>query len=324
MTFVESARGPRRIEIAPPKEVRTVHIELHELELRYAALRVQERGRQARLLASVAQIGQQSPVLLVPAGAPPYVLIDGYARVAALRELGRDLVEAVLLEVDEPEALILAHRLATSRRRSALEEGWLVGTLLEHGLTQGTIATRLQRSVSWVSRRLALVKALPPQCQQAVRQGTVPAYGAMKYLVPLARAKREHCERLVAGLGDRAISVRDMERLYLGWKRADAEGCERIVSQPWLFLGAEAASRAEPVVPSGDPAKPLLDDLEMIAGVSRRGRRRIREGLVGELDEQRRCLVETTLGEARLACACLFELLSEELTCSTTTSGPRS
>lgn len=301
-----------------------MQLELHELELRYEAMRIANAARRGQLLASLARNGQQSPVLVVPDGTPPYVLIDGYARVAVLRELGRDHVEAVVLDVSETDALILAHRLESRRRRSHIEEGWLIAMLVEHGLKQPAIATRLQRSVSWVSRRLALVATLPHCAQLAVRLGTIPAYAATKYLVPLARAKREHCERLVSGLDGKAISVREMERLYLGWKRANAATRERIVMRPWLFLRAEAATRPEPVVSEGDPAGPLLDDLQALCGVSRRGRRRLREGLCHELDERRRVLVHQALTEARAACAALFDLLREELGCSTETSAPPS
>jgi ParB/RepB/Spo0J family partition protein len=290
-----------------------MQLELHELELRYEAIRIAEPARRARLLASLEAQGQQSPVMVVPAGAPPYVLIDGYARVEALRRLGIDLVEAMVLDVPQPDALILAHRLETKRQRSALEEGWLIEALLEHGLNQAAVATRLQRSVSWVSRRLALVQALPETAQLAVRRGIIPAYAAMKYLVPLARAKREHCERLVAGLGDEQISVREMERLYLGWKRSDDVTRERIVTQPRLFLRAEAATRREPLAPKDDPSRPLLEDLETLAGASQRGRRRLREGLCHALDAQRLAVVQRAMNEAQLACASLFDLLKEEL-----------
>ena len=164
-----------------------------------------------------------------------------------------------------------------------------------------------------MSRRLALVETLPEPAQCAVRRGLVPAYAAMKYLVPLARAKRVDCERLVGGLDDRSISVREMERLYLGWKRADAVTRDRIVAKPWLFLMAEAAVEPEPVVPAGDPAGPLLDDLQALCGASRRGRRRLRDGLCHELDERRRALVHNALTEARAASAALFDTLQEEL-----------
>lgn len=301
-----------------------MELEHHQLELRYAALRVSDPGRRARLLSSLAEYGQQSPVLVVPAG-EAYVLVDGYARAEALRALGRDVVEAVVLDLAESDALILAWRLGVPHRRSALEDGWLIAALLElHGLTQREVAQRLQRSVSWVSRRLALTQQLPVGAQAAVRAGLVPAQAAMKCLVPLARAKSEHCERLVAALGGVAVSVRQMERLYLGYKRGDAAVREQIVAQPWLFLKAEWATRPESLVPEEDPATPLLKDLRGIAGLSYRARRRIHDGLLHELDERRRAQVARSQQEVRVAFESLMSLLTEEVLCSTSTLAPPS
>src|ERR1700747_350113 len=43
------------------------------------------------------------------------------------------------------------------------------------------------RSVSWVSRRLALAELLPESIQQQVREGQIGAQVALKFLVPVAR-----------------------------------------------------------------------------------------------------------------------------------------
>lgn len=66
-----------------------MEIELHQLETKYAGLRIADRGRIGRLMAALCAHGQRQPVLVVRAGDPAdavarYVLIDGYARVAAL------------------------------------------------------------------------------------------------------------------------------------------------------------------------------------------------------------------------------------------------
>ena len=267
-------------------------VELHQLELRYAELRVLTSSSRSRLVASLAQHGQRSPLLMVPDGEHRYVLIDGYARVQALVELGRDVADAVVLDLLEPEALVLAHRLETKRRRSALEDGWLIAELSErHGWSRRAIADRLHRSASWVCRRLALVRALPEAVQDATKQGRVPAHAAAKYLVPLARANTGHCERIVQALGEVPVSVRQVERLYMGYKRGNAETRERIVAHPRLFLDAEAATLPEPALPDRDPAAPLVRDIEGIEALARRARRRVREGLLLELDEPRRAVV---------------------------------
>ena len=150
----------------------------------------------------------------------------------------------------------------------------------------------------------------------------MPPYAAEKYLVVLARANKPHCERLVAALAGRPVSVRQVERLYLGWKRADAQTRQRIVEQPWLYLDAEAATRSEPAVPDGDPAAPLLGELDGITGMARRARRRIHEGVLHELDDRRRALVDRSSRQARSSFESLTELL--EASCSTSTPAPRS
>ncbi len=297
-----------------------MELELNRLDRRYAQLRVQVPGRHARLTASLAGAGQQAPVLVVAGSCDGFVLVDGYARVAALEELGRDVVDAVVLDMEEPQALILSHRLDARRRRSAMEEAWMVRELVErHGLSQRDVAGRLQRSVSWVSRRLSLVQVLPESVQQAVREGLIPAHAAGKYLVPLARANAEQCERVVSGLQGEALTDRQVERLYLGWRGADEVRRERVVDAPRLYLKADAAAQPEPSIAKGDPAAPLLSDLAGIVGICLRVRRRVRQGVLDELDTGRRSLLHKALSEARLGFESTHSRLIEELSCSTET-----
>lgn len=292
-----------------------MQVELSQLELRYERLRIVDPTRQARLVSALLAQGQQSPVVVVPAGEPHrFVLIEGYGRVAALRQLASDTVEAVVLETDEVDALVLGHRLETARRRTALEEGWLVQELVaSHGLEQRDVARRLERSPSWVSRRLALVTVLPAAAQDAVRAAVVPAHAATKCLVPLTRVNREHCERLIAALEGRAITERQLERLYVGWRRADSEARERIVSEPWLYLRTDEAMSVARPVSVGDPVEPLLRELEAIAGLSGRSRRRVADGLLDELEEPSRRAVRRTLEQAERAFSALLELLGPEV-----------
>ncbi len=64
--------------------------------------------RQRRLLASLAASGQQTPIVVIAAEqADRYLVIDGYQRIAALQQLGRDWVEAVVWSLSEAEALLL-------------------------------------------------------------------------------------------------------------------------------------------------------------------------------------------------------------------------
>lgn len=258
---------------------RRVDLELLQLELRHADLRIDDPVRRQRLTASLAELGQQVPVVVV-AETERFVLIDGYLRVAALRRLKRDTVAATTWPLDEAEALIQRHHLAGSGR-SALEEAWLLSRLhLEKGLALDALARRFCRSKSWVSRRLALLAELSEAIRDRVRAGRIAPQAAMKYLVPLARANRQNCDRLLSALGEARLSVREVGALYAGYRRADAAGRERLVANPQLFLKAWREAKPEEIV-ADDPGAALRKDLLSLGGIAWRAHQRVGQGALG-------------------------------------------
>jgi ParB/RepB/Spo0J family partition protein len=262
-----------------------MEIEFHQLEKKYAGLRIADAPRIARLVAALCEHGQQQPVLVVRGASPTgglerYVLIDGYARVAALGELKRDSVEATVLDLAEADALLLAFRLERNRARSAIEEAWLLRELMDgHAVAQRVLGPLLGRSPSWVSRRLALIGVLPAGAEDAVRAGTLPAYAAMKYLVPLARANAAACTQLVTQLGRQRLSVRQLARLYAGWRAGTATQRQAIVERPWLYLDLDEKqdASAAPPDPGTEREQRLLRDLGVLAALCRRVREALRE-----------------------------------------------
>jgi len=248
-----------------------VDIEFHQLELRFADLRVRDDAREQRLLGSLASAGQQVPAVVIAEG-DHFVLIDGYARARALRRLRRDAIAATAWPVSEIDALIQRQHFAASGS-SAFEEAWLLAHLRGTGLSLDDLARRLCRSKSWVSRRLALIGRLSDVVQARVRGGQVPPQAAMKYLVPLARANKRACDRLVTALGETRVSVRDIAQLVAGYRRADANGRERILAEPHLFLRATTTGP-----PAEDQAALLVRDLGALTQTAWRARQRIADG----------------------------------------------
>jgi len=66
-----------------------VELEFHQIDVRYERLRVRQPARERRLLASLAEAGQQIPIVVVATGAA-YVVVDGHKRVRCLQRLQRD------------------------------------------------------------------------------------------------------------------------------------------------------------------------------------------------------------------------------------------
>jgi hypothetical protein len=131
-----------------------VEVELHQLTLRYERLRKRHPRAERALLSSLAEIGQQTPVVVV-GEAERFVLIDGYKRVHALRRLARDVVLVTRWELEEVEALLLERGL---RRGSedALDQAWLLAELQERfAYSLEELARRFEHSKSWLGERSA-------------------------------------------------------------------------------------------------------------------------------------------------------------------------
>jgi ParB family chromosome partitioning protein len=163
-------------------------LEFHQLDRRWEHLRARQRRLQRRLLASLAESGQQTPivVVVVPDHPERYLVIDGHKRIAALQQLGRDTVEANVWAMSEAEALLLERSLRFGRQESALEQGWLLAEMEQRfGYSLAELARRFDRSASWVSRRLTLVELLPEAIQQQVLEKAIAAQVAMRYLAPV-------------------------------------------------------------------------------------------------------------------------------------------
>jgi len=215
-----------------------MEVEFHQLDRRLQHLRVRSAQRHRHLLASLAEAGQQTPIVLVAAEEPNrYLVIDGHKRIAALEQLGQDTVKAVVWPMSEAEALLLERSLRLSEQETALEQGWLLAELEERfGWGLEELSRRFDRDMSWVSRRLALVEILPQTIQQQVREGKIAAHVAMKVLVPMARANIEDCEQMAAALAAHRWSTREAGELYAAWRDGSRVLRQRLLEQPELFL----------------------------------------------------------------------------------------
>src|ERR1700722_9961320 len=216
-----------------------MQLEFHQLERRWERLRVDNPQRQRRLLASLADSGQQTPIVVVAAEghADRYVVIDGYKRIAALEQLGRDTVQAVVWPMSEAAAILLDRSLRLSEHETALEVGWLLQELEKRfGYGLDELARRFDRSVSWVSRRVALGEVVPEAIQQQVREGKIPAQVALKFLVPVARQSLEDCQRMAAIFAQYHCDARGAGQLYGAWRRGSPAVRKRILDDPPVLL----------------------------------------------------------------------------------------
>ena len=288
-----------------------MELELDALDLRYERLRRRDPKRERRLLSSLAEVGQQFPILVVrglsaeQAGesAPGQthlgseIVVDGYKRVRALVKLGRETVQATRWELEEPDAVMLESLMRAAGSEGPLIEAWRLAELRDRfHLSTEELARRFDRSGSWVSRRLALVKALPEEVGELVRKGAIVAYAAMRFLVPLARANRTDCLRLSRNVAGLELSTRQFRDLYAAYLEASPVTRERLLENPALFLKALTETKDSP--PEPGPARILLNDMEIMGGVARRVLRKIRDGLARRVLHEERAEILRSLAQA--------------------------
>ncbi|MBI4425393.1 MAG: ParB N-terminal domain-containing protein [Elusimicrobia bacterium] len=250
--------------------MRTAELSLDSLDLRYGRLRVADRRRQARLLASIEEHGQQDPICVVAEGDGRYVVIDGHKRVRALRRLRRDVARAVVVDMDPAQALAAAYRAGSAGGYDAIEEGWLVYELHRVGKwALGKTAAAIGRSKSWASRRLALVEELPDWLAREVACGQLGAHAAANYLVPLTRGNAEDGRLLAENISGLGLSERQLGVLCASYRAAGAATRRRIVSDPARFLKVLEARAAGPQDPALSEAENrVFKQLELVGNVA--------------------------------------------------------
>ena len=216
----------------PPTEV-----DLHRLDRRFESTRIVDPPGIRQLVQSLQAYGQREPIRVVR-NADYLVLVDGYRRVQALSQMGRDTVLARIEEGSLSQAVLRVIGQHQAHRLQPIEEAWLMAGLVDEGLSQQDIAASLGKDKSWVSRRLALVSALPEVFQEAVRSGELSTWVANRVLLPLARANEADALALLDALRKEPLSSRALSTWFDHYQRANGVQRERMVERPHLFLQA--------------------------------------------------------------------------------------
>ena len=250
--------------------MKIVELPLESLDLCYTGLRARRPMLEKRLMASLGEAGQQSPVIVVPAGeAGRYVVIDGHKRVRALIKLRTDVVRAAVWEMSAVEALVTAYQMASGAGWNAVEEGWLAWELVRGaGLSETAAGRRLDRSKAWVCGRLGLVESLPEAVLEGVRSGKIGAYTATRHLLPFARANAADCENLAEKIMKEGFRSREVEALCRYYGTSSRGGKRRMLEDPARFLKVLEAAKLGNAGNLGPAAGRCLKNLELIGSVS--------------------------------------------------------
>ena len=180
------------------------------------------------------------------------------------------------------------------------------------GMSQQELARRFDKSQSWVSRRLALVRELPTRLQELVREGRLSSHIAMKLLVPMARANADDASRLAEAMARLGLSCRDAYRLHAGFMQSGTRGRELLLEKPELYLRADTEA-GRPSSESPSPIEQVTGELDALAGIARRTFRRLEDGRLRRALEPDREHVQRMARVAQRKAQDLFGRIDSEL-----------
>ncbi|MCP4311044.1 MAG: ParB/RepB/Spo0J family partition protein [Bacteroidetes bacterium] len=204
------------------------------LDLSLSELRIMNVSRKEQIEQSMRLQGQLQPII-VRAHDGGYQVIDGFKRVYVAIDLMIVDMECYLVDVDEQEAkvLLLSYN-RTNQSMEAWEEAMVLKSMLEGGdLEQRHLARLVDRSPSWVSRRLSLISKLDEEVASEIRMGTITSRHA-RALMRLPRGNQTALSRVISHFH---LSSRLSERLVDSWLEAEDEDEQRVIlAHPEHFL----------------------------------------------------------------------------------------
>lgn len=261
-----------------------------DLDRRHSALRLPDPRRVAMLRASLERHGQLSPVLVNSRDDGTAVVVDGFKRIEVLESLGQADVMVRWLQVDEAQetaTIVTSNR--SHRGMTALEEGWVVRSLVRHSqMSQAKVGVLLGRHKSWVCRRLKLAESLVDSVREDVRVGLISATVARE----VARLPRGNQTEVVESLRSNALSSREASEVVKQWLDApDRVTRKAITDDPRAFISSTEVSEPR----SADPWNRFREAIEELEKSASMTRQRTRKVSGRALDEGRRQTLERPL-----------------------------
>jgi len=266
-----------------------LQIEIHRLELRYSHIRIKSTARIRSLVQSIADHGQLQPLLVVAAADDRLILIDGYQRLAALRQLGRDTAKVTRLAAGEEQAILQLLVRRGDRPLEAIEVAGFIQELHRRfNQSLGEIGRRIGRDKSWVKRHLDLLEALPEEVLREVQAGTVSTWAAGRILAPLARANPEAAAKLAAKLDKEPLTTRQLQTFYDHYRQANRPTRDKMIESPGIFLKSLEADKEKK---EDGPEAGWQQGVRAVCGILRRLKKTVVQ--VFSPDEEKELLDQT-------------------------------
>lgn len=226
---------------APPSSpIRVEMVDLSTLQGMENPVRmVESEEAHETIRESIRALGLLQPLLVQERPDGTRVLVAGYRRYQALRELGYKTAPAIIIQGGDALLLSLAENTARENL-NPIEEAIAILALVENGARQEAIAAALGRSPTWLSRRLSLL-TLEPEVQDMVIKGELSASVAQEITAARTREIQLRVAEVAVhqGLTERATRewvsmLNSAVEMHTEASAAEGSGAQEAVANPPL------------------------------------------------------------------------------------------
>lgn len=187
-----------------------------QLDLRLNFLRPVHIEAIERMTNSMSKRGQLTPITIVE-DKDRMILVDGFKRHRSAQQLKMQSLMVTSVKACSYEAKALVYLLNRGTGFTGITEALLVRDLIEiEGLTQVETATILERHKSWVSRRLAIIRALTSEIVENIQLNLLPAGVGRS----LARLPRDNQADFSATIQIHGLKSSEVSKLVDLWNKA--------------------------------------------------------------------------------------------------------
>jgi len=159
-----------------------------------------ETPKYKTIVASIREVGVIEPLIVHPEKGGAYLLLDGHARVEALKEIGKD--EAFCLIATDDESYTYNHQV---NRVAPVQANRMILKALDAGVGQDRLAKALALSVETIRRNRNLLQGICPEAIEMLKDKAV-AQETFRYIKKVKPIRQIEMVELMAAAGTYSTS----------------------------------------------------------------------------------------------------------------------
>ncbi len=241
-------------------------IDITQIDIRNESLKLKNQKAERDLLSIISEKGVMEPLLGFFDGST-FVLIDGFKRFQCCRKLHINTVPIEVVAANGPEAFIKAIKISNNKSLHILEQAKFLKKLKDgYEMTATDIGKSLGKSLTWVSRRLTLLKQLTPLQEDKIFKGEFPVWNMMGLLHQLQSCKLaspDEVDEFISAVSGKGLVGKDIDLLANGYFKGGKEFKEQIKNGNFAWSLNKIKDTEKKHSGLKDEEKRFLKDLEI-------------------------------------------------------------